>query len=80
KEKEKVVTSSVPIEKLNLTIRSLNALRRAEYSTVDELAKLTEEELGNIKNLGKKSIDDIIEKLKKWRESQEEKTSEEIDK
>ena len=53
---------------MNLTIRSLNALRRANYNTIDELSKLTEEELSNIKNLGKKSVEDIIEKLAVWKE------------
>lgn len=66
--KENVTLNEISIDKLNLTIRSLNALRRANYNTIDELSKLTEEELSNIKNLGKKSVEDIIEKLAVWKE------------
>ncbi|WP_412031444.1 DNA-directed RNA polymerase subunit alpha [Metamycoplasma buccale] len=66
--KEKAAKITLPIEKLNLTIRSLNALRRANYNTVEELLKLSEEELSNIKNLGKKSVQDIVDKLKEWKE------------
>ena len=66
--KENITLNEISIDKLNLTIRSLNALRRANYNTIDELSKLTEEELSNIKNLGKKSVEDIIEKLAVWKE------------
>ncbi|AWX42723.1 DNA-directed RNA polymerase subunit alpha [Metamycoplasma cloacale] len=66
--KKEIAKISLPIEKLNLTIRSLNALRRANYNTIDELLKLNEEELSNIKNLGKKSVQDIIDKLAEWKE------------
>ncbi|MGX9340777.1 DNA-directed RNA polymerase subunit alpha [Mycoplasma sp. 128] len=59
----------LPIEKLDLTIRSVNALHRAGYNTIDDLVKLSEDELGNIKNLGKKSVDDIIKKIQMWKES-----------
>ena len=48
---------------LNLSARSYNCLRRAGFESVDELTKLSYEELIQIKNLGKKSIDEIIEKL-----------------
>ncbi|ACF07273.1 DNA-directed RNA polymerase subunit alpha [Metamycoplasma arthritidis] len=65
--KEKTTKLNLPIEKLNLTIRSLNALRRANYNTIDELLKLSEDELSNIKNLGKKSVQDIIDKLVEWK-------------
>ncbi|WP_338867190.1 DNA-directed RNA polymerase subunit alpha [[Mycoplasma] gypis] len=67
---EKVVDEKtlVPIEKLDLTIRSLNALHRAGYKTVEDLLKLTEEELSNIKNLGKKSVEDILKKIGSWKE------------
>ena len=67
---------SIPIERLNLTIRSLNALKRSKYNTVDELLKLTEEELSNIKNLGKKSIEDIAEKLRNWKEKHQDQNQE----
>ncbi len=69
KEKEKIVNVSAPIEKLGLTIRSLNALRRSEYNTIEQLLQLTPDELANIKNLGKKSVDDIVSKLNKWKQN-----------
>ncbi|AZZ65568.1 DNA-directed RNA polymerase subunit alpha [Metamycoplasma phocicerebrale] len=65
---QKDIKASISIEKLGLTIRSLNALKRAKYNTVDELMKLTDEDLSNIKNLGKKSIEDIIQKRNEWLE------------
>ena len=61
---------SVSIDKLNLTIRSLNALRRAGFNNVDEIMKLSDEELSNIKNLGKKSVQDIIDRRREWLDSQ----------
>ncbi|WP_261368968.1 DNA-directed RNA polymerase subunit alpha [Mycoplasma struthionis] len=62
----KIPKASIAIEKLNLTIRSLNALKRAGYHTVEEIVKLTDEELSNIKNLGKKSVQDIIDRRNEW--------------
>ena len=55
---------------MNLTIRSLNALRRAGFNNVDEIMKLSDEELSNIKNLGKKSVQDIIDRRREWLDSQ----------
>lgn len=52
------------IEQLELSVRPLNCLKRANINMVEELLDLTEEGLGKIKNLGKKSADEIIEKLK----------------
>ncbi|MGZ9413225.1 DNA-directed RNA polymerase subunit alpha [Mycoplasma sp. 480] len=54
---------SIDINDLSLTVRSLNALRRAGFRTVADLEKIDEEELNNVKNLGKKSVQEIIEKL-----------------
>ncbi|MBD3899033.1 DNA-directed RNA polymerase subunit alpha [Metamycoplasma hominis] len=67
---EKTPKVSVSIDKLNLTIRSLNALRRAGFNNVDEIMKLSDEELSNIKNLGKKSVQDIIDRRREWLDSQ----------
>ncbi|AWX69257.1 DNA-directed RNA polymerase subunit alpha [[Mycoplasma] anseris] len=77
--KKEAIKISLPIEKLNLTIRSLNALRRANYNSIDELLKLNEEELSNIKNLGKKSVQDIIDKLAEWKERHQDENYEEVD-
>lgn len=54
---------NIPIENLELSVRPLNCLKRYKINFLDELLALTEEELARIKNLGKKSADEIIEKL-----------------
>ena len=64
-EKEKVLEMS--IDELELSVRAFNCLKRAEINTLDQLAEKTEEELGRVRNLGKKSIDEIIEKLAQFR-------------
>lgn len=66
-EEEKIDRSGIPIEELELSVRAFNCLKRAEINTLDQLAEKTEEELGRVRNLGKKSIDEIIEKLAQFR-------------
>ena len=66
-EEEKIDLSGIPIEELELSVRAFNCLKRAEINTLDQLAEKTEEELGRVRNLGKKSIDEIIEKLAQFR-------------
>ncbi len=60
-EKEKVL--EMPIEELDLSVRSYNCLKRAGINTVDELAKKTPEEMMKVRNLGKKSLQEIQNKL-----------------
>lgn len=52
-----------PIEDLELSIRSYNCLKRASIHTVEDLTKKTEDDLMKVRNLGKKSADEIIKKL-----------------
>ena len=52
-----------PIEELDLSVRSYNCLKRAGIDTVLELARMTEEEMIKVKNLGKKSLREIKDKL-----------------
>lgn len=52
------------IEELELSVRSLNCLKRAEINTVEQLCKKTESEMMHIKNLGRKSMDEVLQKLK----------------
>ena len=52
-----------PLEDLNLTVRSFNCLKRAGLSTVRDLANISVQKLLSIKNIGKKSPLEIIEKL-----------------
>ncbi len=60
-EKDKVLDTT--IEELELSVRSSNCLKRAGINTVGELNSKTEEDLMKVRNLGKKSLQEIIEKL-----------------
>jgi DNA-directed RNA polymerase subunit alpha len=53
----------MPIEELDLTVRSYNCLKREGVATVGELMERTEAELMEIRNFGSKSVDEIREKL-----------------
>ena len=60
-EKEKVL--EMTIEELDLSVRSFNCLKRAGINTVDDLINKSEEEMMKVRNLGKKSFDEVKEKL-----------------
>lgn len=51
------------IEELDLSVRSFNCLKRAGISTVEDLTNKTEEDMIKVRNLGKKSLDEVIQKL-----------------
>ena len=59
--KEKVL--EMTIEELDLSVRSFNCLKRAGIDTVEDLTKRTESEMIKFRNLGKKSLDEVIQKL-----------------
>ncbi len=66
KEEEKIEENKfevMPIEELDLSVRSYNCLKRAAISTVAELTQKTEEEMMKVRNLGKKSLKEVKEKL-----------------
>ena len=52
------------IEYLELSVRSYNCLKRAGIATVDELTQKTEEEMIHVRNLGKKSLQEVKDKIK----------------
>ena len=54
---------NMSIEDLDLTVRSYNCLKRAGISSVDELTQKTEDEMAHVRNLGKKSLKEVKEKL-----------------
>ena len=54
---------NTPIEDLDLSCRSYNCLKRAGISTVAELTQKTEDEMMKVRNLGKKSLKEVKEKL-----------------
>ena len=60
-QKEKILET--PIEELELSVRSFNCLKRSGVSTVGDLTKKTENDMMKVKNLGKKSLEEVIEKL-----------------
>ena len=59
--KEKVL--EMPIEDLELSVRSYNCLKRAGISTVEDLANKSEADMMKVRNLGKKSLDEVTNKL-----------------
>ena len=60
-QKEKVLEMTV--EELDLSVRSFNCLKRANINTVDELMQKTQEEMMKVRNLGKKSLEEVENKL-----------------
>ena len=61
KGKEKIL--EMTIEELDLSVRSFNCLKRAGINTVNDLIEKSEEEMMKVRNLGKKSFDEVKEKL-----------------
>ncbi len=60
-EKEKAL--EMTIEELDLSVRSYNCLKRAGINTVEDLTSRTEEEMMKVRNLGRKSLDEVLGKL-----------------
>ena len=60
--KEKVL--EMTIEELDLSVRSYNCLKRAGINTVEDLTNRTEEDMMKVRNLGKKSLEEVYNKLK----------------
>ncbi len=61
-EKEKVLEMS--IEELELSVRSFNCLKRAGINTVEELTNKTSDDMMKVRNLGRKSLEEVLGKLK----------------
>ena len=59
--KERVLEMS--IEDLELSVRSFNCLKRAGISTVEDLTNKSEADMMKVRNLGKKSLDEVTNKL-----------------
>ena len=59
--KEKVL--EMPIEELELSVRSYNCLKRAGIATVEDLANKSQEDMMKVRNLGRKSLDEVTNKL-----------------
>ena len=61
-EKEKVLEMS--IDELELSVRSFNCLKRAGINTVEEFTNKTSEDMMKVRNLGRKSLEEVLAKLK----------------
>ena len=59
--KEKVL--EMTIEELDLSVRSFNCLKRASINTVEDLTNKSEEDMMKVRNLGRKSLDEVVAKL-----------------
>ncbi len=60
-QKEKVL--EMTIEELDLSVRSYNCLKRAGINTVEDLSNKSEEDMMKVRNLGRKSLEEVINKL-----------------
>ncbi len=66
KEREETIKEKVlemTIEDLDMSVRSFNCLKRAGIDTVEDLINRTEEDMIKVRNLGKKSLEEVIQKL-----------------
>ncbi|MCR4741101.1 MAG: AAA family ATPase [Lachnospiraceae bacterium] len=64
---EEVSDSFTPVEELELSVRAYNCLRRAGIESVEELRKMTEEDLLKVRNLGRKCTTEVLEKLAQYK-------------
>ena len=64
KNKEKIL--NMTIEELDLSVRSFNCLKRAGINTVDDLINKSPDEMMRVRNLGKKSLEEVIIKLEQY--------------
>ncbi|MDR0885651.1 MAG: DNA-directed RNA polymerase subunit alpha [Clostridiales Family XIII bacterium] len=62
-ENKKEKALEMTIEELELSVRSFNCLKRANINTVEELTQKTEDDMMKVRNLGKKSMEEVIQKL-----------------
>lgn len=62
-EDQKGKALEMSIEELELSVRSFNCLKRASINTVEELTQKTEEDMMKVRNLGKKSLEEVKHKL-----------------
>ena len=74
-EDSKTKILDMPIEEMELSVRSYNCLKRANINTIEDLIQKTREDMLKVRNLGLKSIEEVLEKLAEYglsfRESEE---------
>ena len=54
---------NMSVEDLDLSVRSYNCLKRANIHTVEDLTKRTEDDMLKVRNLGRKSLEEVVKKL-----------------
>lgn len=59
----KVKVLEMSVEDLDLSVRSYNCLKRANIHTVEDLTKRTEDDMLKVRNLGRKSLEEVVKKL-----------------
>ena len=57
---------NTPVEELELSVRSSNCLKNADIKTIGDLVRRTEDDINKTRNFGKKSLQEIKDKLKDW--------------
>ena len=57
---------NTPVEELELSVRSSNCLKNANIKTIGELTRKTEDDIAKTRNFGKKSLQEIKDRLKEW--------------
>ena len=65
-EDKKIKILEMTIEEMDLSVRSYNCLKRANIHNVEDLTKKTEDDMLKVRNLGKKSLDEVIYKLESY--------------
>lgn len=65
-EDEQVKVLELPIEEMDLSVRSYNCLKRANINTVDDLIKKSKSDMLKVRNLGLKSIEEVVAKLQTY--------------
>ena len=63
-----MIVKNISIDTIGLSVRSMNALHRIEVHTVGDMMLYDEEKLHNVRNLGQKSIQEILEKIELYKE------------
>jgi DNA-directed RNA polymerase subunit alpha len=66
KEDKQIKLLEMSIEDMDLSVRSYNCLKRANINTVEDLTKKSEEDMLKVRNLGRKSLDEVIQKLQSY--------------
>lgn len=56
----------ITIEEMDLSVRAFNCLKRAGINTLDDLTQMTEDDMMKVRNLGRRALDEVIAKMKKY--------------